>query len=62
MRELIEEEIAGLKNDFQLLWTLRHLHNLSLPMRNIITKLYALQDLLEFYPKVSCLDCGRIIN
>jgi len=61
-RQIVVDEINNLKNDFRLLWVLRHYHNLQDPLYRILIKLKALDVLLKHTPKKKCLNCGCDLN
>jgi hypothetical protein len=61
-RQIVVDEINNLKNDFRLLWVLRHYHNLQDPLYRILIKLKALDVLLKRTPKKKCLNCGCDLN
>ena len=61
-RQVLENEINNLNNDFRLLWVLRHYHSLQYPLQRIILKIKALKGLLKFHPKKKCPNCGCHLN
>ena len=62
LRTQLIKSIDSLKDDFRLLYPLRHNHNLYIPMTKIIRRIRILKNVLDLYPLKKCENCGHPIE
>lgn len=61
-RQFLITAIQGIKEDFCILWKLRHTNPVRHPLLVLVNKMRALRELLKSYPEIKCPHCEKSIN